>query len=274
VQIFYDLATGLFLQSPSSNNEITQITAKRASSMTISLQFLNNGVVTTLPSGSQLYFSGKQSSGTGPGGGGYYDGPYAVYAGPSAWSGPDVNNFYNCNPGFNTIVLNQLFGYTYPNQDTLLHPDSILLDGEIGWLTPGASLYTKTPYWTLLCYNDVSKGIEGVPTSGGQIIQGWDLTNIVPSGTASLMQPALFQTHKIIVGSGTGTVVLLLQGGFTGNVARIPISMPAGTTTNLQLVDVPAGTNIATLGTFGLPYQSYLELHMGTANWHLDFQTA
>jgi len=300
MQVYYDLATGLFLQSPTANNEITQITAKRAANNPISIQFLNNGVPTTLPVGSQLIFGAKPQF--------QYDNNYAVYVDPTGWSGPDGNNFYTCNPGYNTTLLNSLFGYTYPLTDTLPHPDSVILDGEISWLVPGASLYAKTPYWTLLCYNDVSKGIEGVPTSGGpiypapsaieliahkgtaggyagldgtarvpainQALNGYDLTTIVASGTANLIQSARHHTHKIAFTAGTATYVLELQAGQMGDIARIPVAMPAGTSAALQLIDVPAGTTLTSLTNFGLAYQSYIELHMGSANWHLDLQTA
>jgi hypothetical protein len=168
VQVYFDIALGLFLQSPGSNNEITQITAKRASNNPISLQFLTNGVVTTLPVGTSFIFGAKQIfNSQGPNA--YYDANYIVYAPNTMWSGPDSNNNYTCNPGYNTTQLNTLFGYTYPNVDNNPQPDYVNLVGEISWLLPGQTLYNKTGYWTIKVYNDISKGIEGVPTSGGPV---------------------------------------------------------------------------------------------------------
>jgi hypothetical protein len=195
MKVYYDLATGLFLQSPNSNNEITQITAKRAVNNPISIQFLNSGVVTTLPTGTQLLFSGKQAAGP-LGSGAYYDSQFAVEVTSSGWSGPDSNSFYTCNPGYNTTVLNALFGYNYPNPDSAIHPDSVTLVGEIAWLLPGQTLYNKTNYWNLIVYNDVSKGIEGIPTSGGAQYPTPDqLELIARKGTANGYCPLDATTH-------------------------------------------------------------------------------
>lgn len=215
MQVFYDIALGLFLQSPSANNEITQLTAKRASNNPISLQFLNNGTPVNLPTGTQFIFGAKQSNGNN---GGFYDDAYAVYVDNTGWTGPDENGFYNCQPGYNTTKLNSLFGYTYPNMDTFPHPDSVTLDGEISWLKPGDTLWSKTPYWQLLCYNDVSKGIEGVPTSGGPVY---------PSPSAI----------ELIANKG-------IAGGYCplGTDALVPISfLPIATGTSLGIMRVGSG---------------------------------
>lgn len=161
MQVYYDLVLGLFLESPTSRVEITQITFKRASNNPFSIQFLNNGTPTTLPTGTTFIFMGKLAN--------QYDDSSAIYVDNTGWSGPDANGFYNCNPTCNTVPLNTAFGYTYPTPDTLPHPDFVLLDGEVSWLKPGDTIKNATPYWTLKCYNDVSKGIEGIPTSGGPV---------------------------------------------------------------------------------------------------------
>lgn len=245
MQVFYDLALGLFLQNPNSNNEITQITAKRATSNIISLQFLNNGTPTTLPPSSQFIFCGKAAV-TSPGSA-YYDGAFAVYVDNTGWTGPDENGFYNCTPGYNTTVLNALFGYTYPNQDSLPHPDSVALVGEISWLKPGDTYYTKTPYWTLLVYNDVSKGIEGVPTSGGPVYPAPSAIELAvnkgaPNGYAPLGSDARVPLANLPIATGTSLGIVQVGSHLVVNAGTA--SVPLTTGSSLGVMQVGSGLTV------------------------------
>lgn len=167
MQLYYDLVTDDFTTSP--GKLIAQLPAKRAAYCPISLCFLRNRIQTTLPTGTQFYFTGKQQS--------YFDAGFAVEA--TAWTGPDENSNYNVLPSYDTVALNTLFGYTYPIIDTIPHVPSILLDGEIGWLKPGCAYWSKTPPWTLLVYNDVNKGIESSPIVATTFAKG---TINIPAG--------------------------------------------------------------------------------------------
>lgn len=254
MQVYYDLALGLFLQSPGSFNQITQITAKRASNNPIALQFLNNGVVTTAPTGTGFIFSAKQVfNSQGPNA--YYDANFIVYAGNSSWSGPDSNSNYNVNPGYNTVPLNNLFGYTYPNIDNNPQVDAVYLVGEISWLVPGATYYNKTPYFLIKVYNDVSKGIEGVPTSGGPVYPDPSIIEITthkgnPNGYAGLDANGFIPKSNIppIIFNYSG--VTQLTGG-TANTCLDAIPTAAGSTPAnlaLSLFDVNYNSGSSTIG--------------------------
>lgn len=169
MQLYFDLVTGEFTTSPGSL--IAQIPAKRAAYCPIALKFLRNGIQTTLPTGTQFYFTGKQQT--------YFDSNFAVEANNALWSGPDSDGNYNVVPGYDTVALNTLFGYTYPIVDTIPHVPSVLLDGEIGWLKPSCAYWSKTPPWSLLVYNDVNKGIEGSPIVATSFAKG---TFDIPAG--------------------------------------------------------------------------------------------
>lgn len=249
MQVFYDLALGLFLQSPGSNNEITQLTAKRATNNPISLQFLNNGTPVTLPTGTQFTFGAKQSNN---GNGGYYDANYVVYVDNIGWSGPDENGFYNATPGYNTVPLNALFGYVYPNIDNLPHPDNIILEAEITWLKPEDALPSKTPYWTLLCYNDVSKGIEGVPTSGGPVYPSPSAIELIANkgvagGYCPLGSNTLVPISFLPIATGTSLGIMQVGTGLTvigGVVSSSSATFATGTSFGI----VQIGTGLSVLG--------------------------
>ena len=155
MRFYYDLDLGQLVQTPGYPNAVNRVDFKRGDAAEIRLGFYQGGRQVSIGSGALLRFALKPSE--------KYDSDAVVFS--DSWTYEDDNTpEYYCNPSFNTVELNALFNHVDGDLDNDL--PSVDLMFEITWSVDNEVTWTSTDTISARVFNDVIKGVEGVPTSG------------------------------------------------------------------------------------------------------------
>ena len=158
MRFYYDLDLGQLVQTPGYPNAVNRVDFKRGDAAEIRLGFYQGGRQVSIGSGALLRFALKPSE--------KYDSDAVVFS--DSWTYEDDNTpEYYCNPSFNTVELNALFNHVDGDLDNDL--PSVDLMFEITWSVDNEVTWTSTDTISARVFNDVIKGVEGVPTSGSPI---------------------------------------------------------------------------------------------------------
>jgi hypothetical protein len=154
MRLYIDRDTRNFITSPSFNSAVTSVSFKRGDNYNIELGFVSNNTLTGLAGTPTIVFGIKQN--------GQYDGDFLVSS--SGWTYDSTNKVYLGNPSFNTSGLNTLLGHdgTGNYSDDVSSITAML---EVTWHT-GDAKWASAGTITSTIYNDVIKGVEGVPVGG------------------------------------------------------------------------------------------------------------
>lgn len=155
MRFYYDLDLGQLVQTPGYPNLVNRVDFKRGDSTEIRLGFYQGSRQVSIGSGATLKFALKPS--------GKYDVDPVVFS--DDWSYVDESTpDYFCNPSFNTVALNELFNHADGDYDNDIA--SVDLMFEITWSLDNEATWTSTDTITARVFNDVIKGVEGVPLAG------------------------------------------------------------------------------------------------------------
>ena len=155
MRFYYDLDLGQLVQTPGYPNPLNIVDFKRGDAAEIRLGFYEGGRQVSIGSSAVLEFALKPV--------GKYDLDPVVSSDDWTYGGDETPE-YICSPSFNTIALNALFNHADADYENDI--SSVDLMFEITWSVDLGISWVSTDTITARVYNDVIKGIEGVPLQG------------------------------------------------------------------------------------------------------------